>query len=168
MGAPKHLLKKDGKTWLGRTMKLLEGLCESVVISGAGEIPNEVPSYTRLADAPDAKGPISGVLSAMRWAPGASWIIAACDLPDLSAEALDWLVSTRAPGIWATLPKLEDSCGLEPLLAYYDFRAGALLERLVLDGNFQPAAISSHPKVISPVVPPHLAPAWRNVNVAPS
>lgn len=166
MGWPKHLLQKGGKTWLGRTIKLLEQVSESVVIAGAGEVPEEMSSFTRLADVPDAKGPISGVLAAMRWAPRASWLVAACDLPDLSSDALDWLVSTRGPGIWATLPRLKGSCGLEPLLGHYDFRAGTLLQQNVINGNFRPAAIASHPKVITPEVPDHLGAAWRNVNLA--
>jgi len=166
MGRPKHLLRKNGRTWLARTMKLLEQVSESVVIVGSGAVPEELSSFTRLADVPDAKGPMSGVLAAMRWAPRASWLVAACDLPDLSADALRWLLSTRGPGIWATLPRLGGSCGLEPLLAHYDFRARKPLQRQAIDGNFRPADIALHPKVISPEVPAHLAAAWRNVNIA--
>ncbi len=166
MGRPKHLLQNNGKTWLARTAELLQPFSESVVLAGSGEVPEEMSSHRRLVDVPDIKGPMAGILAAMRWAPEASWIIAACDLPDLSPDALDWLVKTRRPGTWATVPRLEGSCGFEPLLAHYDFRAGALLQRHAINGNFRPAAIVSHPKVISPEVPAHLAAAWRNVNLA--
>ena len=168
MGTPKHLLRKNGRTWLGQTVKLLEQVSESTVIVGSGAVPEEVSSLTRLADVPDARGPMSGVLAAMRWAPQASWLVVACDLPDLSADALSWLLSTRAPGIWATVPRLEGSCGLEPLLAYYDFRVRLVLQRQAIDGNFCPADVALHPKVISPKVPVHLGAAWRNVTIAAS
>ena len=166
MGTPKHLLRKNGRTWLLRTVKLLEQVSESVVIAGSGVVPEEVSSLTRLADVPDAEGPISGVLAAMRWAPHASWLVVACDLPDLSTDALSWLLSTRRPGIWATLPRLEGACGLEPLLGYYDFRARVVLQRQAIDGNFRPGVVALHPKVISPKVPAHLAAAWGNINIA--
>jgi molybdopterin-guanine dinucleotide biosynthesis protein MobB len=166
MGTPKHLLRKNRRTWLARTVKLLEQVSESVVIVGSGEVPEEVSSFTRLADVLDAKGPLSGVLAAMRWAPHASWLIVACDLPDLSADALSWILSTREPGIWATLPRLEGSCGLEPLLAHYDFRARVAMQRQAIDGNFRPADIALHARVISPEVPAPLTAAWRNVNIA--
>lgn len=165
MGRPKHLLQANGKTWLAQTAELLQHFCESVVIAGAGDVPEEMSHFLQLTDAPDVKGPMAGVLAAMRWSPWASWLVAACDLPDLSADALDWLVETRRPGVWAAVPRLKGSCGFEPLLAHYDFRAGALLQRYAISGNFRPAAIVSHPKVISPEVPDHLAGAWRNVNI---
>lgn len=166
MGKPKHLLQTDGRTWLERTVELVAQVTESLAIVGAGEIPEKVSSFTRLTDVPDAQGPMSGVLAAMCWAPHASWLVVACDMPDLSADALSWLVSTRKPGVWGTVPKLEGSCGLEPLLACYDFRARAVLQRQANGGNFRPADVASHSKMISPKVPPHLAAAWRNVNVA--
>lgn len=164
MGTPKHLLRKSGKTWLERTAELLEQVGESVVIAGAGEVPQELTNCVRLADVPDAEGPMSGILAAMRWAPRVSWIVAACDLPDLSADALDWLVSTRRPGVWATLPRLQGACGVEPLLACYDFRCRAMLQRQADDGNYRLSDLTSDPKVISPSVPSHLSAAWRNVN----
>ena len=164
MGAPKHLLQGNGRTWLERTAELLGGICESVVIAGGGVVPEAAACYPRLVDVPDAKGPMSGILSAMRWAPHASWIVAACDLPGLTAEALDWLLATRRPGVWATAPKLADAPDVEPLLAHYDFRCQRLLQRQADGGNFRLADVASHPKVITPIVPEDLRAAWRNAN----
>ena len=107
---------------------------------------------------------MAGILAAMRWAPWASWLVAACDLPNLSAEALEWLLATRAAGVWATVPLLAGARGVEPLLAHYDFRAGAILERLAADGRFAPSLVAEHPKVAAPTPPSHLARAWDNVN----
>ncbi len=107
---------------------------------------------------------MAGMLSAMRWAPRASWIVAACDLPNLSVDALQWLASFRSPGVWAALPRLAGARGIEPLLAYYDFRAHGLLERLVAAGSYKPADLIANPKVLTPSPSAALAPAWRNVN----
>ena len=164
MGTPKHLLTAAGRTWLARAAELLAGACESVVIAGAGDVPDELAGCVRLADAPDARGPMAGVLAAMRWAPRASWLVAACDLPHLSADALRWLLAQRRPGVWATVPKSPGSDGVEPLLACYDFRARNLLEALAAEGEYSLSALAGQAKVASPNVPAELAAAWTNVN----
>jgi molybdopterin-guanine dinucleotide biosynthesis protein A len=127
-------------------------------------VPAALADLRRLSDVPEADGPIAGILSAMRWAPHASWLVSACDLPNLSVDALRWLLSTRSPGVWATVPKLPGSPGAEPLLAHYDFRARPCLEDLVREATFRPAAILRTPQAISPSPPPGLIPAWTNVN----
>ena len=164
MGTPKHLLLDGEVTWLERTVELLRQVSAGVIISGAGDVPGPLEGYVRLPDAPDAQGPMAGLLAAMRWAPRASWLVAACDLPQLSRDALEWLLSTRAPGVWATVPRRAGSPGAEPLLAHYDFRCRAALEQLAGSGTFRLSDIAGHSKVISPQVPAHLADAWRNVN----
>jgi molybdopterin-guanine dinucleotide biosynthesis protein A len=101
----------------------------------------------------------------MRWAPWATWLVAACDLPNVSREALEWLLSTCAPGIWATLPRLgRGRRGVEPLLAHYDFRARAILEDLAAAEKRAPSRAADHPKVLTPKPPAALRAAWENVN----
>lgn len=164
MGAPKHLLRSGRRTWIERTVRLLRDAAERVAIVGEGAVPDELAGEVRLSDAPDGRGPLAGLLAALRWAPHASWLVAACDLPHLSPDALDWLLATRAPGVWAALPRLSGSPGIEPLLAHYDFRALPLLEEVAAGGPPRPARIAGSPKVISPCPPPELVPAWTNVN----
>ncbi len=165
MGMPKHLIIENGKTWLEKTIELLKRVAQKVVIVGDGAIPEGLTGITYLPDVPDIQGPMSGILSSMRWAPYASWLVTACDLPDLSTEALKWLLSTRRPGVWATIPMLKECRGLEPLLAHYDFRSHSLLENLAEQGEFRPAKISDNQNIINPIPPEHLSTAWRNVNI---
>jgi molybdopterin-guanine dinucleotide biosynthesis protein MobB len=164
MGRPKHLIEQNGRTWLERTVELLQQACERVVISGGGQVPQSLAEVPRIPDVTVAKGPMAGILAAMRWAPYVSWLVTACDLPDLSKEALEWLISTRAPGVWATLPKLEQGCGAEPLLAHYDFRSHDLIEKLAAESDFRLHRITSHSNIFTPTPSSNLAPAWRNVN----
>jgi len=164
MGRPKHLIETDGKTWLARTIEHMERTVSKVVISGAGEVPDELSNYVRLPDAPDARGPMSGLLSMMRWAPQASWLAAACDMPDITPEAFEWLASTRTPGKWATMPRLAGAKGVEPLLAYYNFRFGGLLEAQAAAGNHRLNDLANNPEAATPPVPEDLTPAWRNAN----
>jgi len=164
MGTPKHLLRRGLHTWLEHTHDVLRRSSERVVVVGTGDLPAGMRDVVRLPDAPDAKGPMAGILSAMRWGPWVSWLVSACDLPNLSNEALDWLLSTRKPGVWATLPRLEGKSGVEPLLAHYDFRARALMEALAAEGRFSPSSLAGLAKVRIPTPPAHLASAWENVN----
>jgi len=99
----------------------------------------------------------------MRWAPRASWLVAACDMPDLTGEALAWLASTRTPGKWATMPKV-DAKGVEPLLAYYNFRFRNLLEIQAAANNYRLNDLADNLKTATPSVPKELARAWRNAN----
>ena len=165
MGKAKHLLVGDGETLLERTIGCLERVgCEMVVILGSGEVPDKLKSYGRIADVADACGPMSGILAAMRWEPCASWLVAACDLPQLSSQALEWLLSNRHPGVWATLGRLENSVGVEPLLGHYDFRCREVLEELAGRGDFRMSDVASHRKVKVLAVPGHLSKAWLNAN----
>ena len=164
MGTPKHLLQADGQTWVERTTALLRQTTCRVVLAGNGHVPASLAGQVQLADAPDVAGPMAGMLAAMRWAPRANWLMAACDLPLLSVDALEWLLAARRPGTWALLPRLDRSPGVEPLLAYYDFRARRLLEGVARRGSRRPADIIDNETVFCPPVPQALAGAWRNIN----
>ena len=166
MGTPKHLLEKNGRTWLERTIEQVGQVAAEVVIAGAGALPESVPNNIRLHDVPDAQGPMAGLLAAMRWAPEVTWLVTACDQPDVSVDALRWLLSARSPGVWATLPRLRADGPPEPLLAHYDFRAHAVLERAAARGDFGLVKIAQCGKAISPEVPASIAAAWRDVDTA--
>ncbi|RJP22615.1 MAG: molybdopterin-guanine dinucleotide biosynthesis protein B [Candidatus Omnitrophota bacterium] len=165
MGMPKHLLlHEDGSSWLERTMQMLSHVTPHIVIVGQGEIPEPVAGCIRLADAPDASGPMAGLLAAMRWNPRACWLVASCDLPLLTKDASDWLLSQRRPGCWAVLPRLRNRGNVEPLFAYYDFRARNLIESLAAQENYRLADLIVHAKVNTPSPPQRLESAWNNVN----
>ncbi|MFO8013541.1 MAG: molybdopterin-guanine dinucleotide biosynthesis protein MobB [Phycisphaerae bacterium] len=166
MGRPKHLLREDGTTWLQRGADALAAVADRVVVAGGGALPPATAEVTRLPDVPDVAGPLAGILACMRWAPWVTWLVTACDLPDLAPEALRWLRSTRRPGVWATLPRATADGPVEPLLAHYDFRAARLLEDLAAAGSLAPSAAADHAKVATPQVPARVAQAWANVNTA--
>jgi len=159
MGRPKHLLRHGGRTWLEQIAQTVQPFVGQLVLLGAGEVPATLRALARLPDVPDQRGPQAGMLAAMRWQPRVTWLFVACDLPRISGEALQWLLDTRAPGVWATLPQLAGAPGPEPLLAHYDWRAGRLLEHCRA-----PADLARHPAVILPTPPTAIADAWRNFN----
>jgi molybdopterin-guanine dinucleotide biosynthesis protein A len=161
MGRPKHLLEMGGKTWLEHLVRTVEPFVEQTVLLGAGQVPAPLAKLTVVPDAPGVEGPLAGMLAALRWQPFASWLFAACDLPLMSAEAVQWLLATRRPGVWATVPRLDGRTGVEPLLAHYDFRCRHLLEQCTC-----PSEVIRWDRVATPVVPRELAASWRNINTA--
>jgi molybdopterin-guanine dinucleotide biosynthesis protein A len=167
MGAPKHLIEENGVTWLERTADILRPAVREVVVSGAGRLPDRLAGITQLADAPGARGPFAGILSAMRWNPYASWIVAACDMPGITRESIAWLLAQRRPGTWAVMPASGKGGDLvETLLAWYGFRSRAQFEDLAREKDYALYRIAGHPRTVSPRPPRELADAWKNVNTA--
>lgn len=164
MGRAKHLIQREGRSWLEHTVETLAPMCERLVISGAGDVPAALASCHRMPDAPDLQGPLAGILACMRWVPGATWLVCACDMPRMTGAALQWLLEGRRPGVWGILPRRAETGPVEPLLALYDPRARPLLENHAIMGRTGPRAIASQPKIATPVLPPGLVDAWRNVN----
>jgi len=165
MGRPKHLIKDDrGRSWLNSTVNILQPLVDEIVISGAGDVPDSLSDLVRLADIPEGKGPLSGILSASRSYPLASWILVACDMPNISRDAISWLLSCRSPGMWGVVPRMPETGYLEPLFSWYDMRAGQIFESKLQAGEMRIGRVAEHRKIESPAVPPALRGSWKNVN----
>jgi len=164
MGRAKHLLELDGLSWVERAVAILEPHVDRVVISGKGSLPGSLSHLRRLSDAPGVAGPMAGILAALRWHPTASWLVLACDLPEVTSEAISWLLAQRRPGARAVIPKLSASGPLEPLLACYEARCRDHLEELAVGKCFRLGALAGRQGVATPQPPPSLHAAWRNVN----
>ncbi len=164
MGSPKHLLQQGDKTWLEHTVAKLGSQVEQVVLSGKGETPDSLADLPRIPDAPGLAGPLAGIVSMMRWQPAVSWLVMACDLPDVQPESLQWLLDSRRPGVRAILPDLVGNGRIEPLLAWYDFRCRAALEKIAASGCLRISQLAGQPGVYHFKPPEQLHPSWRNVN----
>jgi len=160
MGRPKHLAKLGGQTLLERAWHAVAAHGSKVVLLGQARGTARRPW---LPDAPGVSGPLAGILAAQRWHPAAAWLITACDMPALGAEALAWVLAQRRPGRWAVIPAHPDG-RLEPLAAVWEPQAAPLLEDLVLRGEPAPRLAARHPKVATPPLPAELREAFRNVN----
>jgi len=164
MGTPKHLLEQGGKTWLELIVEKLRERTDRVVISGRGEVPASLSNCPVVPDVAGMEGPLAGILAVFRAYPGTSWLVTACDMPEISIAALDWLLAQRGKGIKAVLPDLQGSGMVEPLLAYYDQSCRELLEKSVSDGSGRPGALHGRPGIFTPSPPVSLHYAWKNFN----
>ncbi|MFH1810045.1 MAG: molybdopterin-guanine dinucleotide biosynthesis protein B [Pseudomonadota bacterium] len=162
MGHPKQNLVHRGRSVLEATVQVLGPHAGCIVLLGAGEV-KSAEELPRLVDAPDSEGPLAGLLAAQRWAPTAAWLIVACDMPLLTAEAVQWLLSQRAPGRSAVLPSLDGE-HIEPLFAVYEPGSRSALEALAREGRVGPAALAGRPRMHRASVPSELHAAWGNVN----
>ena len=88
MGRPKQLVDIDGVTMVEHVVRALEGEVDEVFLLGGGPVPARLSCRPRMADAGDCRGPMAGILGAMRARPDATWVMAACDLPKLRREAV--------------------------------------------------------------------------------
>ncbi len=163
MGRPKQLIEYRGLSFAEIANTALAPHVERVVLLGGGELPPALRDLERLPDPPGLAGPMAGLAAALRWAPRAAWVLAPCDLPQLSADAVSWLLRQRAPGRRAVLPT-GPSGRIEPLLAVYEPGVRSAVEEFVARGELAPRHLRDLPGVASPEVPPHLAPAFLNVN----
>ncbi len=165
MGRPKHLITGvNGRTWVENTVSLLQPLTRDIVLSGGGDVPGSLGSLTRLPDVPGVQGPLTGILAAMRWKPDSCWLLLACDMPNITPEALQWLVTGRHPSSWGTVPRLQEDGFVEPLLALYEPQARRYFEELCASGIFRISVVARQPRITTPVIPDALCGAWSNIN----
>jgi molybdopterin-guanine dinucleotide biosynthesis protein A len=163
MGRPKQLIEHRGVTLSERAVEAISGLVEKTVLAGSGPAPRSIESLPRLPDSPGVVGPLAGLLSVMRWAPDATWVVAACDMPRVNSEAVAWLIGQRRPGAWAVMP-IPRNGRVEPLLAVYEPQARLLLEAQAVRGRWGPRHLAENNQVICPVPPTELIGAWESVN----
>ena len=141
----------DGMTQAARAIGLLRRFCGRVYISlRDGQSPPEggedVPV---IRDSKEAEGPLSGILGAFHEAPGAAWLVMACDLPFVSEDVLARLVERfseeSGPAFTAYASPAD---GLpEPLCAIYGPSAQSVLRRHAARGHICPRHIMAEESV---------------------
>lgn len=165
MGRPKHLIHHaSGDTWVERLLATLSPFVDELFISGAGELPSGLSDTPRVDDLPGLQGPLAGIGALIKARPCSSWLVLACDLPNLDAPAITWLLNQRISRYRAIIPKNPSTGRSEPLLAWYDYRSGPLIERLIASGGRKISELGNDELTAQPWIPDDLADCWRNIN----
>lgn len=145
------------------TAALLSEFCPDVRVSVRPDQAADLPAgLTPLPDTFLGLGPLGGILSAFQADPNAAWLVLACDLPFLSRETLEYLVTNRQPARMATAFKSPWDEFPEPLISIWEPRSYGQLLRFLGMGYSCPrkALINSDIELLSPPAPEEL----RNVN----
>jgi len=137
MGRDKALLCYNGQgTQLELTAALLQRVCPKVFISQREEQAFPPPEGTEaIYDSVDAaRGPLCGILSAMRAHPDAHWLVLACDLPYVQTTTLEKLIGEfqKVPPQLTAYRSTHDGLP-EPLCAIYPAGCDAGLLALCKD-----------------------------------
>lgn len=136
MGRDKARLEIDGMTQLERAMSAIEEVTERQFVSARQDQAGDPVRrrYEQIVDRYEDLGPIAGILSAMDVWPDADWLVVACDLPNLGADTLCYLIENRAADAPFTAFRSSHDGLPEPLCAIYPAASAPLLRLFVDDG----------------------------------
>jgi len=143
MGRDKALLVRDGRSQLDYVTALLEAVTDRVFISTRREQENDAERsrFAQIVDRYDGIGPVAGILSAMDAHPDVSWLIVACDLPNIDRATLEYLLEHRTAEQPFTAYRSSYDGLPEPLCALYRPGSDAIVRRFVDDGVVCPRKI---------------------------
>jgi molybdenum cofactor guanylyltransferase len=143
MGSDKALLKRDGRTQLCRSVDLLERHVERTFVSARAEQADEPERrrFQRIVDRYSGIGPVAGILSALETQADVSWLVLACDLPNVDDATIDFLLRNRSPDRPFTAFRSSYDDLPEPLCAVYRPESRAIVEAFVRDGIICPRKI---------------------------
>ena len=143
MGRDKALLERNGRTQLSRSISLLERHVSRTFVSARPDQANEPERrrYQQVIDRYSGIGPVAGVLSALEQQQDVSWLVLACDLPNVDDDTISFLLENRSPEQPFTAFKSSYDNLPEPLCAIYRPQARAIVETFVRDGIICPRKI---------------------------
>ncbi len=133
MGSDKALLRQNGQTQLSLAVALLETQLERVFVSttAAQADDAERSQFDRIVDRYDNMGPVAGILSAMDKNAEVSWLVLACDLPNIDAATIAYLLDNCSPDHPATAYRSTYDDLPEPLCAIWRPEARKIIDSFV-------------------------------------
>ena len=135
MGRDKALIPWAGQTLAQRAASVLAEVTHPVILIGSPKRYHQL-GYAVQPDLFDQCGPAGGIATALRISTTDWNLVAACDMPGLTAAALQMLLdkcdSTAMDCIVAA-----GETGLEPLCAVYHRRCLRVFERSLEEGRFR-------------------------------
>lgn len=119
MGQDKGLLEYHGMPQRDYLARLLDSVVPEVFMSLRADQPYNGPVPV-VMDRDAFRGPFNGLLSAHAMQPDVAWLVLACDMPLIDAEALRYLLKHRDTLADATAFTLEEGGLPEPMAAIWE------------------------------------------------
>ena len=143
MGRDKALLLRNGQSQLEYVAALLAGIVDRVFVSVRQEQQGEPERdrFSTIADRYVGIGPVAGILSAMDEYPDVDWLVVACDLPNIDAATLEYLLENRSQEQPFTAFRSSYDELPEPLCAFYRAVSNAIVREFVESGIVCPRKI---------------------------
>jgi molybdenum cofactor guanylyltransferase len=131
MGIDKALISYHGEPQVRRLAAMMESVAGPAYVSvRRGQLDDPVFQGLRLlCDQEENIGPLAGILAAFTQEPGCAWLVAAVDLPWISAGTLQRLLRARDPACFATAYRIPHTDRPEPVCAIYEPALLPALER---------------------------------------
>jgi molybdopterin-guanine dinucleotide biosynthesis protein A len=136
MGSDKALLTQDGQSQLSLAVALLSRALPKVYVSTRKDQADDVErsKYEQIVDRYDDIGPAAGILSALESDASVSWLVLACDLPNLDDDTIAALIAAHTGEHPFTAYKSSHDGLPEPLCAIYSPDSRPIVEAYVADG----------------------------------
>jgi molybdenum cofactor guanylyltransferase len=122
MRSDKAALEYHGQPQLRWAFELLSKVCTATFVSVRPDQRAEPAraAYPQIVDREPGIGPIAGICAALLAHPKAAWLVLACDLPFVTEQTLQHLVSRRDPQKVATTYRSSHDGLPEPLCAIWE------------------------------------------------
>lgn len=136
MGQDKASLQAGGETQLSRSVRCLERHMSDVFVSTRPSQANDLlrSEFQQIVDKYENMGPIAGILSAMDSDPAASWLVLACDLPNVDDTTIAYLIhNASAEHAFTAYRSVRDDLP-EPLCAIFTPSSRPIIDRFVAEG----------------------------------
>ena len=136
MGTDKAALLSRGETQLGCAVRLLKSSLKEVYVStNVAQSDDPVRrDFDLIVDRYEDMGPLAGMLSAMDIFPTQSWLVLACDLPNLDEKTIECLLQNWSEVHPVTAFESVVDGMPEPLCAIYRPAARPIIDSFVAQG----------------------------------
>jgi molybdopterin-guanine dinucleotide biosynthesis protein A len=143
MGRDKALLAREGRSQLEYMVELLATVTDRVFVSARRSQRDDVERgrFPQIVDRYDGIGPVAGILSALEEHPGVDWLVVACDLPNVDAVTLEYLLQNHSEANQFTAFRSSYDGLPEPLCAIYPAGSDAAIRSFVDGGVVCPRKI---------------------------
>ena len=140
MGSDKALFRQDGETQLSRAVSLLEAHVDRVFVSTRPDQADDAErnKFEQIVDRYQDLGPVAGILSALESHENVSWLVLACDLPNIDETTIAFLIEHCSAEHPVTAYESVVDGLPEPLCAIYRPESRTVIERFVAQGIICP------------------------------
>lgn len=140
MGRDKALLERNGQSQLDHAVNLLQRHVDKVFVSTRPDqsADPERAKFAQIRDRYENLGPIAGILSAMDAHHEVSWLVIACDLPNLDDQTVEYLLQNAAAEEPVSAYQSATDGLPEPLCAIYRPAARPIIDTFVANGLICP------------------------------